>query len=160
MLDQATTMPEIFEVVKEVVRLHMKVERSGLMLGLSNLGGGTGYLVGGFFQVAGNMIVMNSLPLARIQETNPALYKPYVFHILLHEYVHSIGYLDEATTRPIVLELSERAFGKDHAVAELGRGWEKYMPNLVYPVVGWQPEGGFSVEVVRGFDPGATSYIQ
>jgi hypothetical protein len=160
LLEQSTTLPEIFDVVKEVVRRHLKVERSGLMLGLSNLGGGTGHLVGGFFQVAGNMIVMNSMPLARIRETNPPLYKPYVFHILLHEYIHSIGYLDEASTRPLVLQLSETAFGKDHMVSELARGWHKYMPNLVYPVVGWQPEGGFSVEVVRGFDPGATSYIQ
>lgn len=160
LLEQATTLSEIFDVVKEVVRRHMKVERSGLMLGLSNLGGGTGHLVGGFFQVAGNMIVMNSLPLARIRETNPTLYKPYVFHILLHEYVHSVGYLDEATTRPIVLEVSEQAFGQEHPVADLARGWEKFMPNLVYPVVGWQPQGGFSVEVVRGFDPNSTSYIQ
>lgn len=160
LLDQANTMPEIFEVVKEVVRRHLKKERSGLMLGLSNLGGGTGYLVGGFFQVAGNMIVMNRLPLARIQETDPRLYKPYIFHILLHEYIHSIGYLDEASTRPLVHDISRSEFGEEHVVTDLARGWQKYMPNLVYPVVGWEPEGGFSVEVVRGFDPDSTSYIQ
>lgn len=158
-LERATTLPEVFDLVKDVVRGHLKVERAGLMLGLSNLGGGTGYLVGGFFQVAGNMIVMNRLPLARIQETNPAIYKPYVFHILLHEYIHSIGYLSEAQTRPLVHEISRRAFGDEHVVTDLARGWQKYMPNLVYPVVGWQPDGGFQVEVVRGFDPGASTYI-
>ena len=153
-------MPEIFDVVKDCVRRSLNVERSGLMLGLSNLGGGTGYLVGGFFQVAGNMIVMNKLPLHRIQETDAALYKPYVFHILLHEYIHSIGYLTEAQTRPLVLEISRAQFGDDHVVTELARGWEKFMPNLVYPVHGWTPEGGFDLEIVRGLDPGATGYIQ
>jgi hypothetical protein len=103
---------------------------------------------------------MNKLPLARIQDTRPELYKPYVFHILLHEYVHSIGYLDEATTRPAVLELSTRAFGAGHLVTRLAEGWGPFMDSLVYPVVGWEPEGGFQVEVVRGFDPGASSYIQ
>lgn len=147
-------------MVKECVRRQLKSERSGLMLGLSNLGGGTQYLVGGFFQVAGNMIIMNKLPLHRIQETNPTLYKPYVFHILLHEYLHTLGYLSEGQTRPLVYEISKAEFGDRHIVTELATGWDKYMPNLVYPVFGWQPEGEFRIEVVPGFDPSATGYIQ
>jgi hypothetical protein len=130
------------------------------MLGLSNLGGGTSGLVGGFFQVAGNLIVMNTLPLKRIQETDPSLYKPYALHIILHEYLHSIGFLDEAGCRRMVLEISETAFGKDHVVTRMAEGWGPFMDRLVYPVVGWQPNGDFSVEVVRGLDPGATDYIQ
>lgn len=159
LLDRAKTLPEIFDIVKECVRQHLGTERSGLMLGLSNLGGGTQHLVGGFFQVAGNMIVMNKLPLHRIQETDPALYKPFVFHILLHEYIHSVGYLDEESTRPLTLRISEAAFGADHIVTDLARGWDPYMNRLTYPVYGWKPDGDFSVEIVRGFDPGATSYI-
>lgn len=159
-LEAARDLPEIFDLVKRCVRRHLNVERSGLMLGLSNLGGGRSYLIGGFFQVAGNMIVMNTMPLYRIRETRPELYKSYVFHILLHEYIHSIGYLDEASTRPLVLEISQKEFGEEHLVTELGRGWQKYMPDLTYPVVGWQPEGPFSVEVVRGMDQAATDYIQ
>ncbi len=127
------------------------------MLGLSNLGGGANHLVGGFFQVAGNMIVMNKFPLHRIKETNPTLHKPFAFHILLHEYIHSIGYLTEQETRPLVHEISRTQFGEDHVVTDLARGWDKYMPNLVYPVYGWVPQGEFGVEVIRGFDAGATS---
>src|SRR5438309_11826450 len=81
--EASNSLPEIFDVVKEAVRRQLKVERSGLMLGLSNLGQGPQSLVGGFFQVAGNMIVMNTLPLARLQATKPELHKPFVFHILL-----------------------------------------------------------------------------
>lgn len=153
-------MPEIFELVKETVRRHLKTERTGLMLGLSNLGGGPEHLVGGFFQVAGNMIVMNKLPLHRIQETNPNLYKPYIYHILLHEYLHSIGYLSESQVRPLVYEISKSFFGEQHLVTALGEGWHKFMPNLVYPIYGWSPDGDFRVEVVPGLDPDATSYIQ
>lgn len=159
-LHDAEDLPQLFDLVKDLVRSHLRTDRAGLMLGLANLGGGTRGLVGGFFQIAGNVIVMNTLPLKRIQETRPTLYKPYAFHILLHEYLHSIGYLSEAQVRPLVLEISEKAFGTDHPVTEFGRGWEKYMPNLVYPVYGWQPQGDPGIEIVRGFDPGASSYIQ
>lgn len=159
-LEAARTMPEIFDVVKMVVRRHLDKERAGLMLGLANLGGGQAGLVGGFFQVAGNMIVMNSLPLERIRQTRPELHKPFVFHILLHEYIHSIGYLTEQETRPLVLAISEAEFGPEHAVTDLARDWRPYMGNLVFPVYGWQPTGGFQLEVVPGFDPDAASYIQ
>lgn len=159
-LDRARTLADLFELVKRVVRRHLSLERSGLMLGLANLGGGVNGLVGGFFQVAGNVIVMNTLPLKRLEETEPKLWKPYAFHILLHEYVHAIGYLTEGQTRPLVHELSEKEFGAEHPVTEFARGWEKFMPSLVYPVYGWRPEGGFELEIVRGFDPGASSYIQ
>lgn len=158
--DRAQSLPEIFDVVKECVRRHLKTERAGLMLGLSNLGGGQSYLIGGFFQVAGNMIVLNKLPLHRLDETRPELRKPYAFHVLLHEYIHSIGYLTEEETRPLVYEISRAALGDEHVVTDMARGWQKYMPHLVYPVYGYAPEGDFTVDVVRGFDPSATSYIQ
>jgi len=160
LLERATTLPEIFDVVKESVRRHLKTERTGLMLGLSNLGGGAQGLVGGFFQVAGNMIVLNTLPLLRLEQTAPQYWKPYAFHVMLHEYIHSIGYLTEEQTRPLVHEISETLFGGNHVVTDMARGWEKYMPNLVYPTHGWQPSAAGPLEVVRGFDRDATSYIQ
>lgn len=158
-LERAQTLPDIFNVVKDIVRRHLGVDRSGLMLGLSNLGGGMDGLIGGFFQVGGNMIVMNKFPLWRLETANPELYKPYVFHILLHEYIHSIGYLTEQETRPLVLELSRKEFGEEHPVTQFALGWRQFMPNLVFPDFGWQPNEPFSVEVVRGFDPDASSYI-
>jgi hypothetical protein len=159
-IEQARGLPDLFDLVKDVVRRRLGVERSGLMLGLSNLGGGPGYLLGGFYQVAGNMIVMNEFPLRRLQDTKPELYKPFAFHILLHEYIHAIGYLTESQTRPLVLEISQAEFGPDHPVTEFAKGWDKHLPNLVYPNVGYEPAGGFQLEVVRGIDPGATGYIQ
>lgn len=158
--EQARGLPELFDLVKRVVDRHLKKERAGLMLGLANLGGGMQGLIGGFFQVGGNMIVMNRFPLHRLQETKPELYKAFAFHILLHEYIHSVGYLTEEQTRPLVLEISQREFGPDHAVTQFAQGWDKFMPNLVYPVYGWQPGGDFNIEVIRGFDLGASSYIQ
>jgi hypothetical protein len=113
--------------------------------------------VGAFFPVATNIIVMNSLPLKRIKETDPALYKPYVFHILLHEYVHTLGIIDEAATRAKVYEISLTTFGKEHPVTEFAADLSRFVPKLVYPVYGWKPQEEYQLELVKGFDKSATS---
>jgi len=155
-LQGAKDLPDIFELVKTAVRRTTGLERGGLMLGMANLGGGADGLIGAFHPLTTNIIVMNSLPLRRIKETEPALYKPYVFHILLHEYLHTLGVIDEEATRRKTLEVSEKTFGKDHPVTQLAADLSKFMPKLVYPVYGWKPQGEFQMELVKGFDRSAT----
>lgn len=155
-LQKAKDMVDIFELVKTAVRKSIGRERSGLMLGLSNLGGGPEGFVGAFYPVATNIIVMNTTPLTRIKQTNPELFKPYVFHVLLHEYLHTLGIMDEAATRAKALEISERVFGKDHIATQLAMDLSKFMPNLVYPIYGWKPPGEPRLELVRGFDRSST----
>jgi hypothetical protein len=155
-LEGAKDLPDIFELVKAAVRRTTGMERGGLMLGMANLGGGADGLVGAFHPLTTNIIVMNSLPLRRIKETEPGLYKPYVFHILLHEYLHTLGIIDEEATRKKVLEVSERTFGRDHPVTQLALDLSKFIPKLVYPIHGWKPQGEFRMELVKGFDRSAT----
>ncbi|OGS52399.1 MAG: hypothetical protein A3K75_01690 [Euryarchaeota archaeon RBG_13_61_15] len=156
-LDSTKDLSDIFELVKRVVRKTTGKERSGLMLGLANLGGGAEGFVGAFYPVATNIIVMNSLPLRRVKETDPALYKPYVFHILLHEYLHTLGIIDEAAARAKAYEISASAFGKDHTVTRLAADLSKFVPKLVYPVVGWKPAEEYRLELVKGFDRSSTA---
>jgi len=155
-LDTARDLPDIFELVKRVVRRTIGRERSGLMLGLADLGGGPGGFVGAFYPLTTNIIVMNSLPLRRIRESDPALYKPYVFHILLHEYMHTLGVIDEEATRAKVYEISAAAFGKDHPVTQFAADLSRFVPKLVYPVYGWRPLAEPTIELVKGFDRSST----
>ena len=160
-LDAARDFADIFELVKTAVSCCTGKRRSGLMLGLANLGGGLDGFVGAFYPVATNIIVLNSLPLARISQTAPDLYKPYVFHVLLHEYVHSLGVMDESATRATVLKISRETFGSEHPVTDLARDLTKYMPKLVCPVYGWKPKGDYTIDIVEGFDrSSASAYIQ
>lgn len=156
-LESAKDLPDIFELVKDAVRESTGLERGGLMLGLANLGGGPEGLVGAFYPIATNIIVMNKLPLQRIKETDPALYKPYVFHILLHEYLHTLGIIDEVATRRKAYEISAELFGKDHVVTQLAADLSKFIPKLVYPIYGWRPPEEYQLELVAGFDRSSTS---
>jgi hypothetical protein len=159
-LDAAGDVTDIFELVKDSVSCCTGKGRAGLMLGLANLGGGLDGFVGAFYPVATNIIVLNSLPLARISQTEPGLFKPYVFHVLLHEYIHSLGTIDEAATRSMVLKISRETFGPDHPATDLARNLTKYMPKLVYPVYGWKPSEEYSIDLVKGFDrSSASAYI-
>jgi hypothetical protein len=155
-LEKAKDIPDIFELVKLAVRKTIGKERSGLMLGLSNLGGGPEGFVGAYYPVATNIIVMNTMPLDRIRQTDPSLYKPYVFHILLHEYIHTLGIIDEGATREKASEISAKIFGSGHPATELAKDMSKFMPKLVYPVYGWKPETEPSLHLVKGFDRSST----
>ena len=58
-----------------------------------------------------DFIVVNRIPIERIKEARPGLFKPIAFHVLMHEYIHSSGYLDERLVRQMVYEFSKVVMG-------------------------------------------------
>jgi len=158
LLDGARTLADVFELVKRAVERDLGYARGGLMLGLADLGNHPQGFIGAFYPIATNVIVMNKVPLARIKETNPELYKAYAFHVLLHEYLHSVGYIDEMRCRQKVFDLSRQLFGEDDSVTRIAADVSKFFPSLVYPDAAWQPEE-LRIELVEGFDRGNTGYI-
>ena len=157
-LDNARTLADIFEVVKSAVWESRRKSRGGIMLGLANLGNHPQGFFGAFYPVGSNVIVMNKIPLQRINETRPELYKPYIFHVLLHEYMHTLGYLSESGVRQMVLEITKEAFGEEHLATRIAADTTHFFKNLVYPDAAWQPDD-MGLELVEGFDRGSASYI-
>lgn len=157
-LDEAKTLADIFEVVKAIVLKSMKKSRGGLMLGMADLGNHPKGFLGGFFTVGSNVIVLNKNPLKRITETRPELYKPYAFHVLLHEYIHSLGYLDEGKVNSTVYQISKEALGEEHLATQIAAGTEKFMKHLVYPDSAWKPDED-RMELEKDFDRSSVSYI-
>lgn len=144
---------ETFEEVKEAVQKSEGRSRAGLMLGLQEIGASLEGFVGAYYPVASNIIVVNKTPLRRITDTNPKLLKPYAFHVLLHEYIHSLGFLDENIARKKTYEISKKHFGENHIATELSINIKQFFPNLVYPIQGWLPPKETSViEIIQGFD--------
>jgi hypothetical protein len=157
-LENAKTLADIFEVVKAAVWESRKKSRAGLMLGLANLGNHPQGFFGAFYPVGSNVIVMNKIPLERIKETMPELYKPYIFHVLLHEYLHTLGYLSESGVRQMAHEITRQVFGEEHLATKIAKDTTLYFKNLVYPNAAWQPDD-MNLELVGGFDRESASYI-
>ena len=144
---------DTFELVKDAVRKNEGRSRAGLMLGLQELGATQNGFIGAYYQVTSNIIVMNKTPIRRIIETNLKLLEPYSFHILLHEYIHSLGFLDEEITKEKTYEITRKYFGQRHIATELSTDINKFLPNLVYPVQGWLPMQDLpEIKLVKGFD--------
>jgi len=150
-----------FEEVKETVRKQEKRSRAGLMLGLQELGSSLNGFIGAYFPVSSNIIVINKTPIRRIIDTNPKLIKPYGFHLLLHEYIHSLGFLDENFTKQKTYEITKNHYGDQHIATQLCTNVKKYFPNLVYPIYGWMPQNNILlIDIIKGFDKSNTeNYI-
>lgn len=158
-LESCADFADIFELVKTGVEKTLEKSRAGLMLGLANLGGSRSFFLGAYYTLDSNMIVMNSFPLKRIRETNLQLFKPYVFHVLLHEYIHSLGWHNEETTRKLTRNLCEKLLGKDHLATQLASDINKFLPNFSYADIGWFPREEPEIFIVSGFDKGHLTYV-
>ena len=156
--DNAQTLSDIFEVVKVTVQRATGMSRGGIMLGLANLGNHPKGFLGAFYPVGSNIIVMNEVPLERIKETNPTLWKPYVFHVQLHEYLHSLGLFSERAVRQRVHEITKGILGEEHLATLLAANTERFIPHLVYPNVSWQPKD-LKIKLVEDFDRSSASYF-
>jgi len=158
-LNQAQDFSEIFTLVKQIVRDFIGKERAGLILGLAELGGSPGSFVGAFYPVGSNFIVLNKTPLKVVQSFRPDLYNAYCFNMLLHEYLHSIGILDEEENRYVTALVCEKAFGKNHPVALIAKDLTRLFPEIIYASLGWRPAEDLEIELVKDFDSENLSYI-
>jgi len=78
---------------------------------------------------------------------------------MLHEYIHSIGALEEAQARQLVYEISKHYFGETHTITKFASDIGEFIPNLSYPIEGYQPPQDANIEFVKGIDIKNTNYI-
>jgi len=156
-LKESTSIPDVFEIVKDIVWKTIKKSRAGLDLGLVKLGNHPRGFLGAYHVLGSNIIIMNETPLKRIQETNPDLLKPYIFSVLLHEYLHSLGFFNENLVKRLTYEISCEIFGKNSLITEISRDMRKFFPNFVYPE--GAPRIDEPVKLVRDFDKSNIRYI-
>ena len=90
-LENSENFGDIFEIVKKSVKEYLGQERAGLMLVLADLP----IHLGAFHGVGTNSIVMNRTLLDRIVKGGNSRIQvnSFVYSILLHKYLHSLGVL-------------------------------------------------------------------
>ncbi len=152
-------MPGIFEQVKKDVRKITGKKRAGLSLKLAEIGMDQGRFIAGMHFSPGTDIVMNKAPLEILLIHQPyEIIWAYIYHILLHEYVHALGALNEMQCRDITLRVSEAIFKEtDHpAIILAKKGIGTYFPNLqlIYAPPDLQRDG-IPIEFIHGFDMGS-----
>jgi hypothetical protein len=155
-------IPSIFEKVRRDVKRVYNRRRAGLSLGLVDLGMSQGGFVGGLHFHPGTDIIMNVSPLKLIIETQPyEIVWAYTYHILLHEYIHSLGIIDEHRCRILTLKLTEEIFkDSDHPAVILAKnGIGSYIPTmeLRYLPPEQKPEG-IKIEYLPEFDRESFEY--
>ena len=155
-LDLCKNFGDVFEIVRKTVEHSLGQRRSGLMLYLAELP----EQVGAFHGVGTNGIVMNKRGLDAVTHSARTLREinAYVYSILLHEYLHSLGYVDEAQARKLVFEISKENLGEDHPATEIAHKG----PAIIFPGVG-EPtfrEHSENVELITDFDRSTDSYIK
>ncbi|MHA1105186.1 MAG: hypothetical protein ACTSPN_05635 [Promethearchaeota archaeon] len=160
--DLKKEMPRIFERVKKDVKKVFGRHRVGLSLGLAEMGMRQGGFIGGMHFAPGTDIIMNISPLIIILETQPyEVVWAYTYHILLHEYIHSLGIIDERQCRILTLKLSKEIFSEsDHPaiiLAESGIG--AFTPNLrlTYIPPNQKPDG-ITIEYLSEFEKESYDY--
>jgi hypothetical protein len=154
-LEKARSYGEVWVIVKDSVRDVLNQYRVGMMLFLDDLPP----QLGAFHPVGTNNIVMNRA-LLRVVESSAAsrvTVNAFIYSILLHEYLHALGYLRESEVKPLVLKVSLECFGSDHIVSELASAGP-------WSVLGGIPLGSFSspkrvIEIVKDFEEPSNRYI-
>ncbi len=111
------------------------------MLGLSDLP----IHIGAFHPVPSNVIVLNRRLLDGINIYDKKLVNAYIFHLLLHEYLHSLGFLGEDDVQLISYNISKEFLGEDHPATLIIR----YGMNYVFPRLSLSPETRKSIEIVN-----------
>lgn len=147
---------EAFEIVKSAVFEKFKMHRVGLSLILQLMPTN----LGAYHILGSNVIVMNSYVLAAIRRLSASdeEYNSYLFMVLAHEYLHSLGLTDENRVRQMTYQLCNEILGDDHISTLMA----KEDPSSLFPQLRTmvQTRFGREFQVVKDFDKAGQSYIQ
>lgn len=110
-LENARSYSEVWEVVKDTVESVLHKRRDGMMLFLDDLP----IQLGAYHPVGTNNIVLNRILVQIVEATiaDKSVVNALMYNLLVHEYLHALGELSEASVREAVLEVTRKCFGDD-----------------------------------------------
>jgi len=145
----------VFELVKKAVDSVLGIHRAGLTLVLGDIPNS----VGAYHQMGSNAIVMNRNLMKIVWKSTKSKTRrnAYTFMILLHEYLHTLGFEDDAQVRDLSKSVTERFMGRGHIAGEMAvSSLDKFFPEISQFAM-FRDNGTY--ETVRKFDSSSTSYI-
>jgi hypothetical protein len=155
-LSSAEGFDAIFEMVKAATEQSLRKHRAGLTLVLGDIPNS----VGAYHEMGSNSIVMNRNLLRIVERLSKtkARRNSYVFMILLHEYLHSLGYTSDRQVRQLGKEITDEFLGRKHMAAEMAiHPLDQFFPDLE-KFSGFRDKGEY--QTVHKFDTSSTPYIR
>jgi len=140
--------------VKKSVQQITGRHRAGLTLYLAELPTN----VGAFHPVGSNVIVMNKALLEVVDESpkSKRVKASFVYSILLHEYLHSLGYINEMEARRLALKIARASLGEEHAATRMcSMGPWAFFPEAL----GKAGTFKWEFEIVKDFDKTPRGYL-
>jgi hypothetical protein len=146
----------IFNLVKVAVEITIGRRRVGLMLGLSELP----IYIGALHQLGSNFIIMNKILFKKVLSSkNKQLINAYVFHVLLHEYLHALGYVNEQETQILSYLITEKTLGQRHPATLIAKhGIGSVFANLDM-IEDFEHEEVNSIDIVENFEEDNLDYF-
>jgi len=150
-LDSCENFSCIFEIVQHCVNKFLGMKRSGLSLGITDLP----LHIGGFHALSSNVIVLNRKIINAINQYDKKSVNAYIFHVLLHEYLHTLGMIDEEKVGVITYLISKQFLGEIHPSTLIA----KYGISYIFPKLSIDPQTNRSITIIEDFDSNDLSYI-
>jgi hypothetical protein len=142
-------------MVKAATERATGMHRAGLTLVLGDIPNN----VGAYHEIGSNAIVMNRNILSVVDKLSKSRSKrnAYVFMILLHEYLHSLGYASDRQVRTLGRRISDEYLGRKHLAGEMAvRPLDQFFPELT-KFSGFRDKGEY--QTISRFDSSSTPYI-
>ena len=154
-LSSAEGFDEIFEMVKAATERTLGMHRAGLTLVLGDIPND----VGAYHEMGSNAIIMNRNLLRIVEKLSRTRSRrnAYVFMILLHEYLHSLGYTSDTQVRTLGRKIADEYLGRRHLAGEMAvRPLDQFFPDLS-KFSAFRDKGEY--QTIRRFDSSSTPYI-
>jgi hypothetical protein len=155
LLEDCKGYPEVFNLVKKGVKKALNRWRVGLMLILDDLP----LHIGAYHVVGSNAIILNRrlLEIVHQHSSSRKEVNSYLFIILMHEYLHTLGLTDEGEVRRLVYRVTVELLGEDHPAADMAmRGPIPYLEKVRREAEQKQLKGP---ELIPDFEGTTRSYI-
>lgn len=116
-ISKARGFSEVWKIVKDTVNDSLGKHRVGMMLFLDDLP----LHLGAYHPLGTNNMVLNRTLVQIVESVTKSkrLVNAFVYSLLVHEYLHALGYVSESEVRSLVYKISRECFGEDHIVTKL-----------------------------------------
>jgi hypothetical protein len=151
---QLADFNQAFELVKSAVEEKFNMHRAGLSLILQGLP----TKLGAYHVLGSNLIIVNKRILGIIKiHKSLEEYNSFLFMVLTHEYLHSLGIIDEIQVRKMTYTLLVSLVGEQHIATKMAR----HQPWDLFPELSLFNDNSFEqkFEIVKNFDKTTQSYI-